>query len=129
MQVLIGRVTANAKVTNLKDDRQVVNFSIAINDSYKPKDGEVVKVTTFVNCSYWFNPAIAEFLKKGTLVELTGRLGVNAYNDLKGEARASITLHVNQIKLHGGAKQDSRAKTEKVSTAEEVTEPIDDLPF
>src|SRR5260221_13592666 len=107
MQVVIGRVTADAKVTTLKDDRQVVNFSIANNDSYKPKDGEPVKTTTYFNCSYWINPAIAEYLKKGVLVELIGRLGINAYTSLSGEAKASITLHVNNIKLHGSAKHET----------------------
>jgi single-strand DNA-binding protein len=137
MQVLIGRVTADAKVTTLTDERQVTNFSIAINDSYKTKEGGPVKLTTFINCSYWVNPAVASYLKKGTLVELTGRLGVNAYNDLKGEAKATITLHVNNIKLHGGTKMETSQsapqaigkKNRIAKTAEEITEPIDDLPF
>ena len=30
---LVGRLTADAKVSTLKDERKVVNFSIAINDS------------------------------------------------------------------------------------------------
>ena len=66
---LVGRLTADAKVSTVKDERKVVNFSIAINDSYKPKGSEMVtKITTFVNCSYWINPAIAEHLTKSTLV-------------------------------------------------------------
>lgn len=137
MQVLIGRVTADAKVTNLKDDRQVVNFSIAINDSYKPKDREAVQITNYVNCSYWINSGIADYLKKGVLVELIGRLGVNAYTSLAGDAKASITLHVTHIKFHGGAKQETSQlapqaigkKNRKGKTAGEISEPIDDLPF
>jgi hypothetical protein len=62
---LVGRLTADAKVSTLKNERKVVNFSIAINDSYKPKGSEMLtKITTFVNCSYWINPAIAEHLTK-----------------------------------------------------------------
>src|SRR5678809_653647 len=96
---LVGRLTANAKVSTVKDDRKVVNFSIAINDSYKPKGSEMVtKITTFVNCSYWINPAIAEHLTKSTLVELSGRIGVNAWTNAEGEAKASLTFHVNSIK-------------------------------
>lgn len=137
MQVLTGRVTADAKVTNLKEDRQVVNFSIAINDSYKPKDREAVQVTNYVNCSYWINPGVAGYLKKGVLVELIGRLGVNAYTSLAGEAKAAITLHVNNIKFHGGARQETSQlapqaigkKNGKAKNTEEITEPIDDLPF
>ena len=99
---LVGRLTADAKVSTLKDERKVVNFSIAINDSYKPKGSELVtKITTFVNCSYWINTAIAEHLTKSTLVELSGRIGVNAWTNAEGEAKASLTFHVNSIKLHG----------------------------
>ena len=124
---LVGRLTADAKVSTLKDERKVVNFSIAINDSYKPKGNEMVtKITTFVNCSYWINPAIAEHLTKSTLVELSGRIGVNAWTNAEGEAKASLTFHVNNIKLHG---KGNAASKESVPAASEIKEPIEDLPF
>ena len=124
---IVGRLTADAKVSTLKDKRQVVNFSIAINDSYKPKDSEqAVKVTNYVNCSYWINPAIGEYLKKGSLVELSGRIGVNAWTNAEGEAKASLTFHVNNLKLHGGV---TTMIKEKVTNAPDVITPMEDLPF
>ncbi|TMI63641.1 MAG: single-stranded DNA-binding protein [Bacteroidetes bacterium] len=124
---LTGRMTADAKVSILKDDRKVVNFSIAINDSYKPKGSEVtMKVTTFFNCSYWKNPGIAEYLKKGTLVELSGRISVNAWTNAEGQARASLNFHVNSIKLHGKA---GATVKETILAVVETNNPIDDLPF
>ena len=74
-----GRITKNAVVNQLKDERKVVNFSLAINETYKQKAGEYVKVTTYCNCSYWISEKIAENLKKGTLIEVTGRIYVTAY--------------------------------------------------
>ena len=75
---LVGRLTGDAKVSTVKDDRKVVNFSIAINDSYKAKGSEkVTKITTFINCSYWRNFGIAEYLTKGALVEVFGRISAN----------------------------------------------------
>ena len=124
---LVGRLTADAKVSTLKDERKVINFSIAINDSYKPKgSGMATKITTFVNCSYWINPAIAEHLTKSTLVELSGRIGVNAWTNAEGEAKASLTFHVNYIKLHG---KSNAASKESIPAASEIKEPIEDLPF
>lgn len=35
---ITARLTADAHVNTLKDERQVVHFNVAINDSYKPKD-------------------------------------------------------------------------------------------
>ena len=101
MQILIGRLTANAKVNPLKDGRQVTNFSIALNSSFKTKEGELKKNTTYVSCSYWINSSLAKALTKSTLVELEGSIGVNIYTDRRGEVKVTLTFHVNQIKFPG----------------------------
>ena len=105
--------------------RQVVNFSVAVNDSYKPKCSKVaVKVATFFNCSYWINPSIVTYLTKGTLVECFGRISVNAWTNAEGEAKASLNFHVNSIKLLG---KSNAAIKETVLAASEITEPLEDL--
>ncbi|MEO8171460.1 MAG: single-stranded DNA-binding protein [Sediminibacterium sp.] len=128
---IIARLTADAVVKTLKNERQVVSFDVAINDNYKPKGAtETVKVTTYVQCSYWNNPGIAQYLTKGTLVELYGRIGVNAYVNGNGEAKASLTFHVNNIKLHGGSKGGFQQPVSATPvSANQLTEPLDDLPF
>lgn len=121
--VLIGRITKDATVKKLKDEREVVNFSIAINDYYKPKGAaEGSTLTTFYNCSYWISYKIAPRLTKGSLVELSGRIYINAYTGLDGEAKASLNCHVNSITVHQHIKSEDKtvAKEEKVA---------DDLPF
>lgn len=125
---LIGRLTADAKVNTLKDDRKVVNFSVAINDRYKTKEGELKEVATFVNCAYWISPGIASYLTKGTLVELYGRIGVNAWNNMDGEARATLTLHVSNIKLHGGKNLVAEPAGQPI-TQQPGAAAADDLPF
>ena len=126
---IIGRVTADAKVITLKDERKVVNFNVALNDSYKPKNSnDIKKITTFVQCSYWVNSTIAPYLTKGTLVELYGRIGVSAYSSLDGEAKGTLTFHVNNLKLHGKSKASNEEAQTKMKSVNEV--PVaDDLPF
>ena len=128
---IIARLTADAVVKTLKDDRQVTNFNVAINDSYKPKGSDQpIKTTTFVRCAYWVNPGMAKHLTKGTLVELYGRIGVDAYVDGQGEAKATLTFHVNNIKLHGSSKNTGKpVETSAPVVAGELTEPLEDLPF
>jgi len=123
--VLIGRLTKDAVVAQLKDDRKVVNFTLAINDYYKPKNSDKgVSITTFVQCAYWISPKIAEWLKKGSLIEIMGRLTVNAYTDMQGEAKGTLNCHVDSIKIH------QQAKTEMVKAESKEKEPAaDDLPF
>jgi single-strand DNA-binding protein len=122
---IIGRVTKDAVVAQLKDDRQAVNFTIANNDSYKPTGSDKwVTVTTFINCAYWLSPKVAERLKKGNLIEITGRLTVSAYKDMQGEAKGTLNCHVDTIKVHqqmkGGAIQPALVQKEAVT---------EDLPF
>lgn len=130
---LVGRITKDAVINQLKDERKVVNFSIAINDYYKPKNSdEGVKVATYVNCSYWISTKIAERLTKGSLVEITGRIYVNAYKGADGEAKVSLNCHVNNIKIHSFGKQETTFVNEENSESTSNTnhqEVTDDLPF
>jgi single-strand DNA-binding protein len=124
---IIGRITADATVTETSAGKKVVNFSIAINDTYKARGQEApTKITTYVNCAYWMSDAIAPYLTKGTLVELYGRMGMSAWINREGEAKASLNFHVNSIKLHG---KGGLTETKPAVTAEPLTNPADDLPF
>ena len=125
---MTARLTGDAKISTLKNDRQVVNFSVAINESYKAKgSNETTKIVTYVQCDYWVNPGVAQYLTKGTLVELQGRIGVNAFTGKDGEAKATLTFHVNTIKLHGKAIVKSEIPVE--ANTEAIAAPADDLPF
>ena len=128
---IIGRLTRDAEVRTLDGNRQVVNFSVAVNDNYKNKQGERIEQATFFDCSYWVTPNIATYLTKGTLVELLGRVSVRAWTDTDGKARAGLNFHTSQIKLHGGGRRaetvQATARVENNSLAEEQAE--DDLPF
>ena len=123
---MTGRVTANAKVTETKDGRKVTNFSIAINDRYKTKEGELRELTTFVNCSYWIASKVADVLRKGAIVEVSGRISATAFTGRDGEPKASLNCHVNSIKMHHfGKKKEEAGSTVPADTAAAT----DDLPF
>lgn len=90
---ITGRLTKDATVNKVGKDKQVVNFSIAINDSYKPKDSsEYKEIVTYIDCSYWISAKIADYLKKGTLVQLLGRIGLNIYRSSEGKPLRSLTF-------------------------------------
>lgn len=124
---ITGRLIMDSRTNQLKDGRKVVNFCVALNDSYKDKKTEEIKqISTLFNCSYWINPAIGQYLTKGTLVELYGRVSTNAWNNAEGEAKASLNFHVQSIKLHGSTKQKA---SEKETSVKDNKEKDDDLPF
>jgi single-strand DNA-binding protein len=130
---IIGRITADATLNDTKAGKKVVNFSIAINDTYKTKDSsEVQKIVTYVNCAYWINPGIAPYLTKGSLVECSGRVGASAWTSKAGEVKASLTFHVNTIKLHGkpNGSGNTPAPVVPITTAPAALSAVaDDLPF
>ena len=129
---IIGRITKNAEINTLTNSKQVVNFSIAINDNYKNKQGERIDQTTYYNCSYWISPNVAKILTKGTLVELTGRASSNAWIGKDGEIKSGLNFHTSNIKVHGGGKKSDTeeqpaSQPQKSNAFAEDTD--DDLPF
>ena len=121
-----GTITSDATIFTVKGDKEVVNFSVAINDRYKPKGtSEAKEFTTFINVAWWMGKGIAKILNKGAIVTISGRLFVNAYNDMNGNAKASINCHADSIKLIRGKKSEAPM----LPSPQDLTEPIDNLPF
>ncbi|MFV5701711.1 single-stranded DNA-binding protein [Flavobacterium sp. XS2P12] len=130
---ITGRVTADAVVHKVNNNKEVVNFSIAINDSYKPKGStEVIEVTTYINCSYWLNSKTAQWLKKAAIVQLSGRIGLNVYSNAEGKAMGSLTFHSNSLKILAFVKRTEQTENSGASQSAklgEQPETADDLPF
>ena len=127
---LTGRLTADAKISTLTDERQVTNFTIVMNDRFKTKAGEKREVNTFIKCAYWVSPKVAEYLKKGSIITVYGRIGLDVYKNAEGEAKGSLTFHVNDIKfISKAAKGESAEVTAVTAQAAPTPETVDDLPF
>ncbi len=107
-----GRLTADAAIRNVKGERKVTGFTVAINDRFKTKDGEKREITTYVECSYWVNPGLAEYLTKGTVVEIAGRVEAKPWISRDAEAMASLICNVATIKLLAKAPAVTPSKKE-----------------
>lgn len=126
---IIGRLTRDAQISTLPSDKQVVNFSVAVNDSYRNKQGERVEQTEYFNCAYWISTNVAKALTKGTLVELTGRVSARAWIGGDGEAHAALNFHTSQIKLYGGGKRSETVAGGSDNQVALANNGKDDLPF
>ena len=101
-----GTVTADATVATVEttnSNKQVVNFSIAINEGYRPEGDHYVQQTTFIDCAYWRNAQTAKLIKKGMVVEFEGRLGSRPWSDRDGVLRSSVTCNVTDFIAIGNA--------------------------
>ncbi|MBN9294272.1 MAG: single-stranded DNA-binding protein [Flavobacteriia bacterium] len=110
---ITGRLTRDAEVRTAGNGK-VVSFSVAVNDSYRNRNGERVQLTEYYSCSYWRTAKIADFLTKGTLVELTGWLTARAWVGNDGEAHAGLNFNTSIIRFLGGGyrEQEQQAPTE-----------------
>ncbi|MEO8174215.1 MAG: single-stranded DNA-binding protein [Sediminibacterium sp.] len=121
-----GRITADARVSTVKGNKELVSFSVAINDRYRDKTtGETKEFVTFINIAWWKGTGIVKILRKGAIVTIVGRLAVSCYADKEGKPRASINCHASDIKLIQGKKAEGVGSREPA----ELSEPLENLPF
>ncbi|MBB2145734.1 single-stranded DNA-binding protein [Pedobacter sp. LMG 31464] len=125
---ITGRLTADAEVATVKTDKKVVRFTVAVNDSYRMGE-ERREITNYFECSYFRNECIAEYLKKGGIVQVFGRVGVRAYIAKDGEAKGALTCHVSEIKLFGGTPKAEKAEGSTAVLQVATADKEDDLPF
>lgn len=129
---LIGNLGKDAEVRSV-NGRFVINFTVAVSESYTNKEGTKIENTTWIECAIWKNEGqgtkIADFLKKGTKVYVSGAPEVNAYLDKDNKAAASQKLRVQDIELLGSKSEN--AGPPAVSSGATAATPADDdeVPF
>ena len=125
---ITGRLTADAEVRTTKGNKEVVSFTVVVNDYYKTKTGDKKEFSEFINWAYWLGSKIADTLLKSTIVTVSGRIYLNEYKGQDGNNHANLAFHVNAIKIIAAAKRNGTSqKTEAPIVGEPVTK--DDLPF
>jgi single-strand DNA-binding protein len=128
-----GRITADAQTRTVSGDKQVTNFTVALNQRYKTKSGEKKEKTAFVNCSYWVNPGLAVYLTKGAIVEISGWIEAQTWENREGKVQADLVCSVDNVKLFGStaAKTEEKPKEKKAAKKETAATGADDddLPF
>ncbi len=101
---LIGNLGKDALLKTLDGQAIAINFPVAHNQNWKDKrTGQLKTKTTWINCTIWkqegANLRILDFLKKGTLVELTGTTIAKAYQLEDGSIRAEVRLNVSKTNI------------------------------
>jgi single-strand DNA-binding protein len=84
---LIGRLGKDPEGRYTPTGKQVVSFSLAVSNRWKAQ-GEAKEYTEWINVEAWgrLGEVCQEYLKKGSLVYLEGRLKTDRYED-KGEQK------------------------------------------
>jgi single-strand DNA-binding protein len=85
---LIGRLGKDPESKFTPTGKKVAHFSVAVSNRWKSREGEMKESTEWVNIEAWerLGETCQEYLKKGSLVYVEGRLKTDKYED-KGETK------------------------------------------
>jgi len=86
---LIGRLGWDPESRSTPTGKKVVHFSLAISQRWKSMEGESKESTEWVNVEAWgrLGEVYRQYLHKGSLVFLEGRLKTDKYEDKDGETK------------------------------------------
>lgn len=95
--VLIGRLTRDPEIRTTQTGKQVASFSVAVTKRFKPTDGS--PDADFFNVSAWGNTAdfVANYLGKGRLVAVEGRLSSRKYTTQDGNTREVVEVVAENV--------------------------------
>src|SRR5579864_7499878 len=101
---IIGNLGGTPDLKFLNDGKsQVVNFSVAVNERWKNRDGDPQERTTWLRVVAFngIGQACAEHLTKGDGVYVEGRLQVREYEDKDHNGRTSVEVVASKVRFLG----------------------------
>jgi single-strand DNA-binding protein len=112
---LIGRLGKDPESKYTPTGKKVAHFSLAVSQRWKTS-GETKEYTEWVNIEAWgrLGEVCQEYLKKGSLVYLEGRLKTDKYEDKDGETKFYTKVVALTLQF-----LDRKDKDEPVLTLEE----------
>jgi single-strand DNA-binding protein len=132
-----GNLTKDAELKTISDKHHALNFTIAETRRVF-RQGKYVKEPLYIECTLWNRDDLAQYLNKGTLVQVVGEVTAEAGNN--GKAYLKIKNALDLKFLSSGQRNatpddGNRSNGQRTGAAgrrqpaPEQTEPIDDLPF
>ena len=131
---LIGHLGQNPDTRYMPSGDAVTTISIATTETWKDKGGQKQEETTWHRVTLFrkLGEIAAEYLKKGALVYIDGRIKTEEWTDKQGVKRYSTSIVAETMKMLGqkqsGANERSSAPTQPAGG----TKPGDfdnDIPF
>lgn len=136
--LFIGNLTADPEIRTMPNGEQVANFTVALNEKYKAKDGNIVENVEYVRIVLYRRLAeiAGQYLHKGSQVYIEGRLKTRKWQDSNGQDRYTTEIQGDNLQMLGGRQDEhkqakpSKAKPEPLSAMAEHSDSLDDgIPF
>ena len=96
--ILIGRITKDPEIKYTPSGNAFMVFALAVDRGYKDETGNTP--TDFISCVAWRQQAefIANYIKKGYLIAISGALQVRSYQAQNGENRIITEVVLDDVK-------------------------------
>lgn len=97
----IGRLTRDPELRYTPSGTAVCKFGLAVNRSFRNREGNTVEDTLFINVSAWGRQAehCSQFLTKGRRVAINGELRSNNWQDREGNKRTSFEINARSVQF------------------------------
>ena len=138
--VLVGRLTRDPELRNTNTGNSVCTFTLAVDNRTKNTDGS--KSASFIPCVVFSQQAenVTQFVKKGSLVGVEGRLQQRSYDRKDGTKATVIEVICDSVQfLEPKASTTSSSDTtptyddvkgtDEPSFGDSISIDDDDLPF
>lgn len=114
--MLIGRLTAKPELRYTGSNVPFARFSVAVNRTFSNAQGQ--RETDFINIIVWRKQAenTCNYLDKGSLVSIEGRLQTGSYDDKDGNKRYTVDVVADSVQfLESKSQAQSRTTTNDAS--------------
>ncbi|WP_455027402.1 single-stranded DNA-binding protein [Neisseria elongata] len=120
--ILIGRLGRDPEVRHMPNGDAVCNFSIATDETWKDQHGQKQERTEWHAITLYRRIAevAGQYLKKGSLVYIEGRIQSRKYTGKDGIERTAYEIIGSEMKMLGGKAEGS---SESANTAEPPAPP------
>lgn len=121
---LIGRLTRDPESRSLPSGQQVTSFGLATDRFYNDKSGQKQQQTEFHNIVLFGKLAeiAAQYLRKGSLTLIEGRLQTRNWQDSAGNKRSKTEIVAERLQLGPKPAGTSRLEEEKTASPEKVAQ-------
>ncbi len=104
--VIVGRLGQDPEIKYFESGAVKATISVAVDRGFKEN-----KVTDWFRVEAWARLAeiVGEYMKKGTLVSITGTLEVQRWTDQSGNEREMPIIRAENIQMEGGKRENETA--------------------
>lgn len=95
----------------LQDGKSVVNFSVAVSERYKDKNGQQHETTEWFNCCSFGKQSeiIYQYFQKGSPILVEGKSKTRQWQDNNGQTRYNTDIMVKEFSFVGGGQNSGHS--------------------